>query len=278
MGESTQGADASKQGKVFLVGAGPGDPGLITVRGVACLRQADVAVYDYLVPKELMDYLPPHAERLFVGKLAGNHFVEQEDINQLLIDKAQEGKRVVRLKGGDPFIFGRGGEECLALVGAGVPFEVVPGICAAVGVSAYAGIPVTQRGYASSLYLVTAHLSSKGAELNINWEQLARAGDTLCIYMGMRILPEIAEQLQQHGCAPDTPVAVVQWGTHPEQRTVTGTLRDIAEKVSKAGLSRPGLIIVGEVVRLREQLNWFERDAHPGEDEHPAQGDTTACP
>lgn len=240
------------------MGAGPGDPGLITVRGVECLRQADVAVYDYLVARELLDYLPRKAERVFAGKLAGNHFMKQEDTNELLIRKAREGKRVVRLKGGDPFVFGRGGEECLALANAGVPFEVVPGISAAVGASAYAGIPVTQRGYASSVYLVTAHLTSESAELNINWKQLAQAADTLCIYMGMRILPEIAEQLQRHGCAPDTPVAVIQHGTLPEQRTVTGTLRDIAEKVNAAGLTRPGLIIVGKVVQLREHLNWFE--------------------
>jgi len=246
-------------GLVSLVGGGPGDPGLITLRGAECLRQADVVFYDFLASEELLDHVPPDAERVFVGKSAGNHAVPQDRINALLVAAAREGKRVVRLKGGDPFVFGRGGEECLELASAGIPFEVVPGVSAAMGASAYGGIPLTHRDRAASLLLMTAHRASEDAESRINWEHLAHSADTLCMYMGMRLLPDIVRNLLQHGRSPDTPVAVIQWGTLPRQRTVAGVLKDITGKVEAAGITHPGLIVVGEVVGLRDQLGWFEK-------------------
>lgn len=245
-------------GKVVLVGAGPGDPDLITVRGANCLRRAEVVVYDYLVPKALLDYLPAGAERIFAGKKAGTHYSTQDEINALLIREAEAGKYVVRLKGGDPFTFGRGGEECLALARAGVPFEVVPGVTAAAGAAAYAGIPLTHRDYASAVTFVTAHRRARNIDLAIDWAHLAATTDTLVFFMGMRLLPEICAQLQRHGRPAETPVAVVQWATLPEQRTVTGTLADIAPRAAKARIGTPGLIIVGDAVALQRQLAWFE--------------------
>lgn len=250
--------DRKETGKVVLVGAGPGDPQLITLKGVQCLRRAEVVVYDYLAGVELLRFAPEGAERIYVGKKAGEHTLSQEDINALLVEKAREGKRVVRLKGGDPFVFGRGGEEALALVEAGVPFEVVPGVSAAFAAPAYAGIPVTHRGLTSTLALVTGHEDPLKEESDINWEQLATAAGTLCFYMGVGRLPQIAEQLMRYGRLPETPVAVIRWGTCPTQQTVVGTLRTISDEVRKAGLKPPAMIVVGEVVRLRERLNWFE--------------------
>ncbi len=246
-------------GEVFLVGAGPGDPGLITERGVQCLRQADVVVYDYLASAELLDYAPQAAERIYVGKKAGQHTLSQEEINSLLVEKARQGKRVVRLKGGDPFVFGRGGEEALALAEASLRFEVVPGVSAAVAAPAYAGIPVTHRGLTSTLALITGHEDPLKEESDINWEKLATAAGTLCFYMGVGRLPQIAEQLMRYGRSPETPVAVIRWGTCPTQQTVVGTLQTIAEEVRKVALKPPAMIVVGEVVRLREKLNWFEQ-------------------
>jgi len=245
-------------GKVWLVGAGPGDPGLITVAGLEALRLADVVVYDRLVSPLLLSHARPDAELVFVGKEGGGESASQEEIERLLIARAREGKRVVRLKGGDPFVFGRGGEECLALAEAGVPFEVVPGVTSAVAVPAYAGIPATHRGLSSSLAIVTGHEDPTKEESALRWERLATATDTLVVLMGTRTLPRLVEELIAHGRPPDTPVAVIRWGTTPEQETVTGTLADIVARVEAAGLRPPTVLVVGEVVRLRERLAWFE--------------------
>lgn len=247
------------RGIVSLVGAGPGDPGLITVKGLKCLRQAEVVVYDCLINLRLLEEAPPEAERIHVGKRAGSHTLRQEEINALLIRKASEGKRVVRLKGGDPFVFGRGGEEALALAEAGIPFEVVPGITAAVAAPAYAGIPVTHRKLTSTFALVTGHEDPDKAESDINWEKLATAAGTQAFYMGVSRLASIAAQLIRHGKPEQTPIAVIQWGTCPNQKTLVGTLENIARLAEQEQMEPPAMILVGEVVHLREKLNWFER-------------------
>jgi uroporphyrinogen III methyltransferase/synthase len=246
-------------GKVYLVGAGPGDPGLVTVTGLERIRGAGVIVYDRLVSERLLEHARPDAELIYVGKVPGaedGH--DQESINRTLIEQARQGRNVVRLKGGDPFVFGRGGEEAEALRAAGIPFEVVPGVTSAVAVPAYAGIPVTHRGVASSFAVITGHEEPGKAETAIDWAHLATATDTLVFLMGVRNLPEIVARLTEHGRLPQTPVAVIQRGTTPEQRTVTGTLADIVARVEDAGLRPPAITVVGEVVRLRETLSWFE--------------------
>ncbi len=245
-------------GKVWLVGAGPGDPGLITVAGLERLRQADVIVYDRLVSPRLLEHAREGAELIFMGKVAGEGIHDQSKINELLIERAREGKRVVRLKGGDPFVFGRGGEEAEALRAAAVPFEVVPGLTSATAVPAYAGIPVTHRGLASSFAVVTGHEDPGKGEPAIDWERLATAVDTLVLHMGTKTLPEVVDKLIAGGRPAETPVAVIRWGTTPEQRTVTGTLADIVQRVREAKLEPPAITVVGEVVRLRENLAWFE--------------------
>ena len=245
-------------GHVFLVGAGPGDPGLITVAGVEALSQAEVVVYDRLVNPRLLDLAPKDAERVFVGKGPKQHMMPQEEINELLVARAREGKRVVRLKGGDPFVFGRGGEEAEALAAAGVPFEVVPGVTSAVAAPAYAGIPVTHRSLASSVAFVTGHEDPTKGAPDVDWERLATAVDTLVLLMGVGQLPQIVERLLAAGRASETPAAVIEWGTLPRQRTVVGTLGDIVAKVEEAGIGAPAVAVVGEVVRLRETLRWFE--------------------
>lgn len=245
-------------GRVYLVGAGPGDPDLITVAALERLREADVVVYDRLVSPRILDQARPGAELIFMGKVAGQPAHDQAAINRLLIEKARQGKRVVRLKGGDPFVFGRGGEEAEALRQAGIPFEVVPGVTSAVAVPAYAGIPVTHRGLASSFAVVTGHEDPTKEESAIHWERLATATDTLVLLMGIRTLPQAVEKLLAHGRPPDTPVAVIRWGTTPDQRTVVGTLADIVRRVEEAGLAPPAITVVGEVVRLRDTLSWFE--------------------
>src|SRR5437870_6362818 len=242
---------------VYLVGAGPGDPGLITVAGLRRLKEADAVVYDRLVNEALLKEVRPDAELVFVGKIAGESH-DQEAINRLLIEKAREGKRVVRLKGGDPFVFGRGGEEAEALREAGISFEIVPGVTSAVAVPAYAGIPVTHRGLASTFAVITGHENPEKPESSIDWGKLATAVDTLVFLMGTKTLPEIVEKLIENGCTPKTPAAVIRWGTTPEQQTVTGTLTDIVRRVQEANLSPPAITVVGEVVRLREKLSWFE--------------------
>ncbi|PWH16771.1 MAG: uroporphyrinogen-III C-methyltransferase [Ardenticatenia bacterium] len=248
--------ESHRRGIVYIVGAGPGDPELITVRGVTCLQRADVVVYDRLIGRLLLAYAPPHAELIDVGKQPHCHVVPQDEINALLIDRARAGKVVVRLKGGDPFVFGRGGEEALALAAAGIPFEIVPGVSSAIAAPAFAGIPVTHRGIACNLAIVTGHRTEDTPEeLLCDWEQLARA-DTVVFLMGMQRLPHIVERLIAHGRAPDTPVAIIQRATFPQQRTVVGTLDTVVSRA--VGLRPPVVIVVGEVVRLHETLRWFD--------------------
>ena len=247
-----------KSGIVYLIGAGPGDPGLLTVKGQQCLERATVVVYDYLANPRLLDHAPADAERIFVGKTRGRHHAPQEEINALLVRRAQEGETVVRLKGGDPFIFGRGGEEAVALHEAGVAFEIVPGVTSGFAVAAYAGIPLTHRDFTTSLGLITGHEDPARKVSSLDWSKLATGVGTLVFYMGMANLPLITEQLQTHGRPSETPVAVIQWGTTPRQRTVKGTLADIVTKVQEAGLKPPAIIVVGQVVNLRDQLAWFD--------------------
>jgi uroporphyrinogen III methyltransferase / synthase len=255
--------------KVYLVGAGPGDPGLITVRGASLLERADVVVYDHLANPKLLSYCP-RAESVYVGKLAAAHSMTQDQINALLVEKARAGKRVVRLKGGDPFIFGRGGEECEALVAAGITFEVVPGITAAVAAPAYAGIPVTHREFNSSFTLITGHEreepyrepearsreAGQGSS-DIDWSAVARL-PCVAFYMGVKSLPRICSRLIEHGMPAQTPAATIQWGTTPRQRTVVATLADLPQRVVEAGIGAPAITVVGRVVRMREAINWFE--------------------
>jgi uroporphyrin-III C-methyltransferase len=243
-----------ENGKVYLVGAGPGDPGLITVRGLDLLRSADVIVYDRLVNPALLEQAPAAALRIFAGKATGFHSLPQEEINRLLIDHAGQGRRVIRLKGGDPFVFGRGGEEAEALAAAGIPFEVVPGVSSAVAVPAYAGIPLTHRRLSSSFAVITGHETCKDGA-SVDWSGLATAVDTLVILMGLKNLPRIAAELIAHGRAPETPVALVRWGTTERHETIEGTLADIVEKARP--LRPPVVIVVGEVVELRRRLDWF---------------------
>jgi len=248
----------SEPGRVYLVGAGPGDPGLITVRGLEALRRAEVVVYDRLVNPVLLDEAPETARRIFAGKHAGTHCLPQSRINAQLIDEARARRIVVRLKGGDPFVFGRGGEEALALAAAGIPFEVVPGVSAAVAVPAYAGIPVTHRGLGSSFAVVTGHEDPDKGTAAVDWARLATAVDTIVVLMGVKSLPRIVSELIIHGRAPATPVALIRWGTTDAQETVIGTLADIGARAARARLEPPTLAIIGEVVRLREWLEWFE--------------------
>ncbi|HLA39567.1 MAG TPA: uroporphyrinogen-III C-methyltransferase [Candidatus Glassbacteria bacterium] len=247
------------KGKIILVGSGPGDPGLITVKGRQAIEAARVLVYDYLAPEELLEFAPPDCEKIYVGKKAGCHTLKQDEINRLLVEKALEGRTVVRLKGGDPFVFGRGGEEALAAVAAGVEFEVIPGVTAGVAVPAYAGIPVTHRGLTSTLTFITGHEDSGKEESDLDWPSLAAGGGTLVFYMGIGRLGKIADRLLAHGRPGKTPVAVIHRGTTQRQKTVVGSLKDIEEKVKREGLEPPALIVVGEVVGLREKLSWFEK-------------------
>ncbi|WP_180039536.1 MULTISPECIES: siroheme synthase CysG [unclassified Acinetobacter] len=245
------------KGEVYLVGAGPGDPELLTLKALRLMQQADVVIYDRLVSQAIMDLCRRDAEKIYVGKARSNHAVPQEGINALLVKYASEGKRVCRLKGGDPFIFGRGGEEIQELFAAGVAFQVVPGITAASGCSAYAGIPLTHRDYAQSVRFLTGHLKEGSPELP--WNELVYQNQTLVLYMGLVGLEKICEKLIAHGQRPDMPVALVSKGTTPEQKVVVGTLADIASKVSEYQIQAPTLTIIGDVVSLREQLQWHER-------------------
>lgn len=242
------------KGEVYLVGAGPGDPELLTLKALRLMQQADVVIYDRLVSAPIMDLCRRDAEKIYVGKARSNHAVPQEGINALLVKYASEGKRVCRLKGGDPFIFGRGGEEIEELFTAGVAFQVVPGITAASGCSAYAGIPLTHRDYAQSVRFLTGHLKEGSPELP--WNELVYENQTLVLYMGLVGLEKICAQLIEHGQRPDMPVALVSKGTTPEQKVVVGTLQDIASKVNEHHIQAPTLTIIGEVVRLREKLKW----------------------
>jgi uroporphyrinogen III methyltransferase / synthase len=249
-----------KIGKVYLVGAGPGDPGLITVRGKSLLERAEVVVYDYLASKKLLKHVPASAELVYVGKKGGvQHTHTQDEINQMLVDHAQRGKMVVRLKGGDPFIFGRGGEEVQQLFAAGVPFEVVPGVTSATAAATYAGIPITHRDFTASVAFLTGHEDPTKESSGINWEKLATGVGTLVIYMGIKNLPTIVANMIKYGRDPKTPVAVVRWASTPEQRSVVGTLETIAQVVKDADIKPPSLIIIGEVVSLRSTIDWYEK-------------------
>ncbi len=251
-------------GMVYLVGAGPGDYRLISVKACDCLKKAQVVVYDRLADERILRYAPADAEYIYVGKASSNHTMKQEDINQLLVDKAAEGKCVVRLKGGDPFVFGRGGEEGLLLQQNGLPFEIVPGITSAISVPAYAGIPVTHRAVATSFAVVTGHEDPTKSKSNMRWEHLSTGVDTLVFLMGVANLPHITKKLIENGRPADTPAAVIRWGTKPEQRVLMTTVGTAAEDVAKAQLKPPAIFIVGEVVRLREKLQWFdEPKTHP---------------
>ncbi len=250
------------EGEVYLVGAGPGNPELLTFAALRLMQQADVVLHDALVSPEVMELCRRDAERIYVGKQRANHAMRQEEINALLVKLAKEGRRVLRLKGGDPYVFGRGGEEIETLAASGVRFRVVPGITAACGVAAYAGIPLTHRDYAQSCVLVTGHL--KDGTMNLDWHGLARPRQTVVVYMGLLGLAQLCERLVEHGMPTDMPAAVVQQATLPQQRVVTGTLADLAERVEAAGLRPPTLVVVGDVVRLRDTLNWYEIDADAG--------------
>ncbi|MGE0083802.1 MAG: uroporphyrinogen-III C-methyltransferase [Desulfococcaceae bacterium] len=243
--------------KVYLVGAGPGDPGLITVKGRACIENADVIIYDYLAAPALLKYAREDAEIIYVGKKGGDHTLPQHGINSLLVEKAKDGRIVTRLKGGDPFVFGRGGEEAEVLIDAGIPFEIVPGVTSAIAAPAYAGIPLTHREYTATVAFVTGHEDPAKSESNIDWAALAKIG-TLVFFMGVKNLPHIVTQLTGNGMSGETPVALVRWGTTPKQVSLAGTLNNIAEKAAAAGMKAPAIIIVGHVVSLREKMHWFE--------------------
>lgn len=250
----------TRPGKVYLIGAGPGDPGLITVRGKYLLERAEVVIYDYLASPKLLKHVPPTAELIYAGKRGGaKHTHTQDEINRMLIDNAAAGKNVIRLKGGDPFIFGRGGEEVEQLAAAGIAFEVVPGVTSATAAATYAGIPITHRDYTASVAFLTGHEDPTKADSNIDWERLAVGAGTIVVYMGIKNLPIIIDKLIRYGRDPQTPVAVVRWASTPEQKSVVGTLATITEVVKEAGIKPPSLIIIGDVVRLRERIDWFEK-------------------
>jgi len=248
-------------GKVYIVGAGPGDRELITVKGLRAIQEADVILYDRLINKDLLDYAKRSAELIYCGKLPNFHTLKQETINRFLIRHAKAGKVVTRLKGGDPFIYGRGGEEAEALKAHNIPFEIVPGITSGIAGPAYAGIPLTHREYSGSVAIVTGHRSKDGTEV-IQWEHIAKGVDTVVIYMGMNSLGYICEQLIKHGRDEQTPVAIIHWATTNKQETVIGTLANIVEKAVKANVANPSIIVVGEVVKLSHTLSWFSHEAN----------------
>jgi len=257
--EKLNAPDASKTvGEVYLVGAGPGDPDLLTFRALRLMQKADVVVYDRLVSPEILELVRRDAEKIYVGKAKSKHTIPQDEINELLAKEALAGNRVVRLKGGDPFIFGRGGEELETLIEHGVSFQVVPGITAASGAASYAGIPLTHRDHAKSVVFATGHLQDNS--INLNWQGLAQPDQTIVFYMGLTGLPIICEQLVKHGLDATTPIAMVQSATTPDQKVVTGTLENIQKKATAANIKPPALIIVGSVVSLHKKLNWFGQE------------------
>lgn len=244
-------------GKVYLVGAGPGEPDLITVKGKKCLEKADVVIYDYLANPILLEYAPC-AEKIYVGKKSANHTVNQERINEIIVEKAKEGKTVVRLKGGDPFIFGRGGEEALALAKNGIEYEIVPGVTSGIAAPIYAGIPLTMRGVNSSIAFATGHETDEKDFTHLDWYALSKMG-TLIFYMGVKNMPQIVENLIKAGMSKETPCALIRWATYPEQKVLTGNLSNINEKIKKTGFKAPAITVIGEVVSLRKDLVWFEK-------------------
>jgi len=245
------------KGIVYLVGAGPGDPDLLTIKADKIIKKADVIVYDRLLAKKIIETFPINAEKIYVGKESGTHIVPQDQISEILIKKANEGKTVVRLKGGDPFLFGRGGEEAIELKKVGIKFVIVPGITSALAVPAYAGIPVTHRHYASSVTFVTGHEESDKKRDTVNWEKLATATDTLVILMGVKRMKIITDAIIKGGRDRKTPAAAIEWGTTKNQRIVEGVLEDIADKIVLNNVKSPALIIIGEVVKMRKMLSWF---------------------
>lgn len=255
---------AKVPGKVYLVGAGPGDPGLLTVKAKTLIECADVVVFDALVSEPILSLINPQAERIHAGKRRGRHSMSQGDITQLLHQKAYEQAVVVRLKGGDPFVFGRGGEEMSDLIAAGISVEVVPGITAGIAAPAYAGIPVTHRGYSSSVTFVTGHESAGKYRPQVNWRAIAQASETIVIYMGVHNLPPITQSLIGAGLTAETPIALIRWGTRPEQEELIGTLSNIVEKVAVSGFQAPAVAVVGKVVDLKAQL----APASPMHNEH----------
>jgi len=245
---------------VYLVGAGPGDPELLTLKASKILAKADVVVYDRLVTNTILSLVPKRAEKIFVGKETGWHNITQEDINKILVQKARAGKNVVRLKGGDPFLFSRGGEEAEVLRRAGLWFTVVPGVPSPVAVPAYAGIPLTHRKYASSVVFVTGHEATSRRRKHVDWKKLATSVDTIVILMGTKTIAEIAQQLIKGGRPKHNRAAIIEWGTTAHQRTITGTLNDIARKASRHEITPPAIIVIGDVVKLRRELHWFTNE------------------
>ncbi len=250
-------------GKVYLVGAGPGDPDLLTLKARDLIAAADCVIYDYLVNPKILEHALPGAELIYVGKRGLESSWTQTEINRLLLAKSEEHNLIVRLKGGDPFIFGRGGEEAEVLVDSGIEWEIVPGVSAGSSVAAYAGIPVTHRSVSSSVAFITGHEDPAKPHSSIRWENLSTGVDTLVFFMGVSRIKEIAEQLIRHGRSAQTPVAVIRWGTYDHQETYVSDLAGVAELVARENISSPSLIVVGEVVRLREKLQWFERTQRP---------------
>ncbi len=247
----------SKAGKVYIIGAGPGDPGLMTVKGMKCLQEADVVIYDHLISPEFLNFTRKDARLIYAGKEGGNHTLSQDQINERLVEEARQGRIVARLKGGDPFIFGRGGEEAEELTFAGIPFEIIPGVTSAISVPAYAGIPLTHRRFTATVAFVTGHEDPLKEKSEIDWKALAGMG-TLVFLMGVRNLSRIAANLVAQGKNPETPAALIRRGTTADQETLTGTLADISGKAEAAGFAPPAILVVGEVVGLRKDLNWFE--------------------
>ncbi len=248
-------------GKVYLVGAGPGNPDLMTLKAVKTLKRADVVIYDSLVTKDVMKNVPSSAKKIFVGKRPGSHTMPQNKINRIMIEKAREGKTVVRLKGGDPFLFGRGGEETQDLRKQGIKFEIVPGVTSALAAPAYAGIPLTHRAYASSVAIVTGHEDPHRKEARVNWSKLATAVDTIVVLMGVEKLAGIVEELIKGGRKPKTKVAIIEWGTTKHQKVVIGVLGDIVGKAVEHRVKSPAVVVIGDVVRLQDELSWFRRSS-----------------
>jgi len=246
-----------KTGKVYLVGAGPGDSGLLTLKGLETIKKADVIIHDRLISKAILSQIPARTKRIYVGKSPKGHPTSQDAINKVMIEEASKGKTVVRLKGGDPFIFGRGGEEAQFLRRASIPFEIVPGMSSAHAAPAYAGIPLTHRDHSSSVAIVTGHEGWSKDGKPVDWKRLAKAADTLVVLMGVSTLPSIVEALIRGGRSKDTPIAVIEKGTTSKQRVTTGVLADIVAKVNRTKVKPPAVIVVGEVVKLRDELAWF---------------------